>query len=87
MTLSRLEAELPGEKKAEVAEIRKTLQILTKEFRKEHLSTTMLLSDCARFNSVLLRNVLEFAQTGTITYSSSGSCERQTNSTFVNLQF
>ena len=87
MTLSRLEAELSGEKKAEIAERKTKLQALAAELKKEHLSTTMLLSDCARLNSVFLKSILEFGQVGTVTYSPKGSAERQTNPAFVNLQF
>ena len=87
MTLSRLEVELSGKIKAEVAERKRKLQTLAEKLKKEHLSTAMLLSDCARFNSVLLRGVLELGQGGTITYSPKGSAERQTNPTVVNLQF
>jgi hypothetical protein len=86
MTLSRLEAELSGEKKAEVIRRKIKLQTLAEELKKEHLSTTMLLSDCARFNSMLLTSVLELGQVGTITYGPRGSAERQINSAFVNLQ-
>ena len=87
MTLSRLEVELSGEQKAEVAERKSKLQTLAEKLKKEHLSTAMLLSDCARFNSVLLKSILELGQAGTITYSPKGSAERQTNPAFVNLQF
>ncbi len=87
MTLSRLEAELSGGKKAGVTERRAKLQTLAGKLKKEHLRTTMLLSDCARFNGVLLKSVLELGQAGTITYSPSGSTERQTDSAFVNLRF
>ncbi|MFA5239057.1 MAG: hypothetical protein WC476_05025 [Phycisphaerae bacterium] len=87
MTLSRLEAELSGEKKADVTERKMKLQTLAGKFKKEYLSTTMLLSDCARFNSMLLNSVLEFGQARTITYSPKGFASRQTNSAFVNLQF
>lgn len=86
MTLSRLETELTGEKKAEVAQRKARLQTLTREFKKEHLSTMSLLSDCARFNSMLVKSVLEFGRTGTITYSRDGHAERQNNTAFVNLQ-
>jgi len=87
MTLSRLEAELSGEKQAEVAERKTTLQTLAVKLKKEHLSTTMLLADCARFNSVLLKSVLESVQTGTVTYTPKGFVKRQTGSAFVNLEF
>ena len=87
MTLSRLEAELSGPKKAEVARKKTKLQTLVEKLKKEHLSTAMLLSDCARFNSVLLKSILQLGQAGTITYNPNGSAERQTSSAFVNLQF
>jgi len=87
MTLSRLETELSGEKKNEIIRRKTNLQTLTRKLKKEHSSTAMLLSDCARFNSVLLKSVLEFGQAGTITYSPRGLAERQTNSAFMNLQF
>ena len=85
--LSRLEAELTGEKKIEVADRKTKLRVLAEKLKREHLSTAMLLSDCSRFNSMLLKNILELGQAGTITYSPKGSAERQTNQAFVNLQF
>ena len=87
MTLSRLEAKLSGEKKAQVAGKKTILRSLAKELKKKHLSTALLLSDCARFNSMLLRSVFELGKTGTITYSSNGSKRRQADTAFVNLQF
>ncbi len=86
MTLSRLETELSGEKKAEVAQRKTELQTLAEKLKKEHLSTAMLLSDCARFNSMLLNSILELGQASTVTYGPRGSAERQTNSAFVNLE-
>jgi len=86
-TLSRLEAELSGEKKAQVARRKAILRSLAKELKKKHLSMALLLSDCARFNSVLLRSVFELGKTGTVTYSSNGSKRRQADAAFVNLQF
>ncbi len=87
MTLTKLEAELSGAKKTEVAERRSKLQKLAEKLKIEHLSTTMLLADCARFNSVLLKSILELGQAGTVIYSSKGSAERQANPAFVNFQF
>ena len=87
MTLSKLEAWLSGERKGEVKRRRIKLQTLAEELKKEYLSTTMLLSDCARFNSILLSGILGFGQAEAITYSPGGSAERQTSSAFVNLQF
>ncbi len=86
MTLSRLEAELPDEMKLQVAQKRTELKTLAEKLKNEHISTVMLLSDCARFNSTLLKSVLELGRTGTITYSSRGFVRRQDDSAFMNLQ-
>ncbi|MCD6392367.1 MAG: hypothetical protein J7M40_02555 [Planctomycetes bacterium] len=87
MTLSRLEAELSGARKAQVSERKMTLQTLIDRLRTEHTGTMMLLSDCARFNGMLLKSVLQLGQTGGITYSPRGSVQRQINTAFVDSQF
>lgn len=87
MTLSRLEAELSGEKRIEVGRRRMELRSLTEKLRKEHLRTAMLLSDCARFNSALLKGILELGRTRTMMYGSNGAAEGQTDSVFVSIQF
>jgi flagellar biosynthesis/type III secretory pathway chaperone len=87
MTLSRLESVLPGEEKSKVAERKARLRSLTEELKKEHLSTALLLSECARFNNVLLRSVLGLGRTETLIYDSNGAASRQTDKALVNLQF
>ena len=87
ITLSGLELELSGGKKTQIAQMKAKLQTLTKEFREEQLRTTMLLSDCSRFNSLLLENVLELGGTREITYNHSGFAERNRDTGFVNIQF
>ncbi len=87
MTLSRLETESSGEKRAQVAERRIKLRALIEQLKKEHASTMMLLSDCVRFNSMLLKSVFQPGATGEITYSRKGSVRRQINAAFVDSQF
>ncbi len=87
MTLSRLETELSGARKTRVAERKIQLRTLTGKFQKEHAGTMMLLSDCTRFNGMLLKSVLQLGQTGEITYSPQGSVQRQINTAFVDSQF
>ena len=87
MTLSRLEAALPKEKKAQVAGRKAKLRVLTEELKKEHLSTALLLSDCARFNSLLLKSIFDLGGTGVAYYNSNGATKRQTDTAFVNLRF
>jgi len=86
MTLSRLESVLGDEKRIEVAQRKAELRSLTGKLQREHGKTAMLLSDCARFNSVLLRGVLGLGNTGTTTYGSDGLRRVQSNSVFVSLQ-
>jgi len=87
MTLSRLETELSGERKAQVAERKIRLRTLIDKLQKEHAGTMMLLSDCARFNGMLLKSVLQLGQTGEITYSPQGSVQRRIDTVFVDSQF
>ena len=53
MTLSRLETVLPEQKKVQISDRKASLWASIKELKKEHSSTAMLLSECARFNSLL----------------------------------
>ena len=87
MTLTRLEEVLPEEKKAQITERKDKLRLLTEELKKEYLSTTMLLSDCARFNSLLLKSIFDLGKTGMVYYNSNGAAKRQTDAAFVNLEF
>ncbi len=87
MTLSVLEASLPKGKNAQVTKMKVTLMSLIKELRKEYLSTFLLLSECARFNNLLLKSIFDLGKTGTVYYNSNGATKRQTDMAFVNLQF
>jgi len=87
VTLSRLEGALPDEKKTQVANKKKELRTLIDQLRKEHLATAMLLSECARFNNLLLRSIFDLSKTGTVTYRANGATNRQTDKTLVNVRF
>jgi uncharacterized coiled-coil protein SlyX len=87
VTLSRLEKLLPEEKRAQLSQRKDKLRLLTGKLKKEHLNTMLLLSDCARFNSLLLRSILEPLRSSTITYDCGGSTKRDTETAFVNVKF
>jgi hypothetical protein len=87
ITLSRLEAKLSGEKKVEVAEKKHKLRLLVGKLKKEHFSTMMLLSDCARFNRMLLKSIFEFGRGGITTYSPRGLTENQTGTALMDIQY
>ena len=87
MTLSLLEEMLTGNKKTEMAEKKAKLRSLVAELKREYLSTAMLLSDCVRFNRLLLRSVFELGRTETVTYGCDGYAKMQADASFVNLRF
>ncbi|MHC4544309.1 MAG: hypothetical protein ACYSYL_07245 [Planctomycetota bacterium] len=87
MTLSTLEACLSKEKKEQVSKRKMKLKSMIKELRKEHLSTALLLSECARFNRMLLKGVFNLGNTRTVYYGSNGATKQQSDMAFVNLQF
>jgi hypothetical protein len=87
MTLSKLQAVIPEQKKVQIAERKAKLISLTKELKREHLNTTLLLSECARFNNMLLKSIFDLRGTETVMYGSDGHTKRQDNIAFVNLRF
>ena len=87
MTLSALEASLPKEKRAQVTRRKAELESLIKKLNKEHLSTALLLSECTRFNKLLLKSIFGLGKNDVVYYNSNGATRRQTDMAFVNLQF
>ncbi len=86
MTLSGLEEVLGEDKKARITERKSKLKLLTEELRKEYSSTVLLLVDCARFNSLLLKSIFDFGNSPTVYYNADGSTKRQRDTAFVNLR-
>ncbi|MGD8787033.1 MAG: hypothetical protein PVJ60_06385 [Phycisphaerales bacterium] len=86
ITLSALEANLPKEKKNQIKFIKEKLMSLIIELKKEYLSTTLLLSECTRFNNKLLKSIFDFGKNEMVYYNSNGATKRQTDTAFVNLQ-
>jgi len=86
MTLSALQASLPEEKKDRITQIKAKLRSLSAELKKEYLSTALLLSECARFNNMLLKGILGLGKTESVHYKSNGQTRRHIDAAFVNLQ-
>ncbi len=86
MTLSALQASLPEAKKDQVTQMKAKLRSLSAELKKEYLSTALLLSECARFNNLLLKGIFDLGKTQSVHYNSNGETKRQTDMAFVNLQ-
>ena len=86
ITLSALESCLPEAKKDRVTQMKAKLRSLTAELKKEYLSTALLLSECARFNNMLLKGIFDLGKTESIHYKSNGETRRHIDTAFVNLQ-
>ncbi|MGD2094929.1 MAG: hypothetical protein PVH77_07990 [Phycisphaerales bacterium] len=86
ITLSALETTVPKEKKNQIKITKEKLMSLIIELKKEYLSTTLLLSECTRFNNKLLKSIFDFGKNEMVYYNSNGATKRQTDTAFVNLQ-
>ncbi|MHC4322642.1 MAG: hypothetical protein ACYSUX_00045 [Planctomycetota bacterium] len=86
MTLSTLQETLPAAKKDQVTQIKAKLRSLSAELKNEYLSTTLLLSECVRFNNLLLKGIFDFGKTQSVQYNCNGETKRQIDTAFVNLQ-
>jgi hypothetical protein len=86
MTLSALHQWLPEAKKDQVTQMKQKLRSLSAELKKEYLSTMLLLSECARFNNMLLKGILGLGKTESVHYKSNGQTRRHIDTAFVNLQ-
>lgn len=87
MTLSTLETVLPKETRAQISRRRAELRPLVNELKREHLSTMLLLSECARFNGLLLASILDLGKTEMLVYSPKGAASQQADNVFVNFHF
>ena len=86
MTLSALETMLPKERKDQVTQRKEQIRSLIEQFRKEHLGTAMLLSECARFNNMLLKSIFNLSKAESLCYNSNGAAKRQTDVALINFQ-
>lgn len=87
VTLTRLQGELSGQMLDEANKVKENLQNVCLKLRKEHAATVMLINECARFNKLLLQNILEICRTDTVTYDTKGLADRDGRAAFMNLQF
>jgi hypothetical protein len=85
-TLSALQEYLPEAKKDQVNQMKAKLRSLSAELKKEYLSTALLLTECARFNNLLLKGIFNLGKTQPVHYDSNGETRRQIDMAFVNLQ-
>jgi len=85
MTLTNMIKILPPERSRQVRQTKDKLESLLLRFKAEHLSTFMLLSECSRFNDVMLSALLN-GRRDESTYNRQGSMKWQSKESIMNLQ-
>ena len=85
MTLTNMIKILSPERSRQIRETRDKLESLLLRFKAEHLSTFMLLSECSRFNEVMLSALLN-GRRDESTYNRQGSLKWQNKQSIMNLQ-
>jgi len=86
LTLSKLHAALGDVQAQAVASRQQQLKSLVTDLKREHRLTTMLISDCARFNRSLMRVFFGSRGAETTTYGATGQASCQSNVGLMNLQ-
>lgn len=72
VTLSILEEMLSEPKKSQVSGKKTQLKSLVEEFKKEYAGTIILVSECARFNKMLIKTIFNPGNTNPMYYSAKG---------------
>jgi hypothetical protein len=86
LTLSELLAQLTGPDRTALAERQKRLKVLIGQLKREHTLTSLLISDCAKFNRSLLHVFFGPAgKTGTM-YSSTGAAQHPIGTALLNMR-
>jgi hypothetical protein len=85
MTLTKMIEVLPSHRSEQLQEVKDRLENLLERFKSEHLSTFMLLTECSRFNEVMLSALLN-GKRDESTYNRQGTMKWQSEQNIVNLQ-
>lgn len=85
-TLADIEEMVDGPTKLEFSRKRAKLKVLASEIKNDHQSASMLLTDCARINRMLLDNVFGGGKSREISYSANGSAKRENNINFMSVK-
>lgn len=86
LTLSKLHSFVEEPYQTALAEKKNVLSRMVERFKTEHETTVFLLSDSARFNSLLLRSLISLSSTESVTYKP-GKVSRANGAAFVNTQY
>jgi len=85
-TLADIEQMIDGPMKQEFNIKRSKLKVLATELKKDHLSASMLLADCARVNRMLLDGIFGGGKGREVSYSSNGSAKRENDINFMSMK-
>jgi hypothetical protein len=86
LTLSKLQAALSEDQQAAVAARQERLKSLIVELNRQYTLTAVLVSDCSRFNRMLLRTFLGQSGHSGVVYSPNGASRQQISTAVMNLQ-
>jgi len=86
LTLSKLKGQLSGPHRMALAERQTRLRALIAQLQREHMLTTLLIADCARFNRALRRALFGVLGHGNVTYRPTGATQPQGGASLMSLQ-
>lgn len=86
LTLSKLHGYIEEPYQTALAEKKNVLSQIVERFKTEHEATVFLLSDSARFNSLLLRSLISLSSTESVIYKP-GKVSRADGAAFINTQY
>ncbi len=72
VTLSNLASMLDEEKRNFVNVKKARIKALVESFKSEYASTIILVSDCSKFNKMLIKSIFEPSKTGSVYYKPNG---------------
>jgi hypothetical protein len=87
ITLSKLASSMTETEKIRIIQQKEKLRVLIKKLRIEYASTATLLTECARFNNVLLKSIFDIGNAEMVYYGANGMTKTRSESAFVNMKF
>lgn len=72
VTMSNLATMLSEEKRGHVNAKRNLIKSLVQNFKSEYASTVILVSECSRFNQMLIKSIFEPTKTNSVCYKPNG---------------
>ena len=85
ITVSVLKTRVAEQLKTQFSDSQKKLKILLEHLRREYVTTAILLADCSRINSLLLKAVFERGRVNLVCYDSAGATARGNEAAFMSM--